>query len=239
MFGRFTSEARTVVIQAQEHARRLGHSYIGCEHFLLAAASAGEPASAVLREHGVTPQAVETEIVRIIGLGQAAGLLGSLDREALAAIGIDLEVVRARIEAAFGPRALTRVPSACQRDRGCQRRPMAGMMRHRRRRSRPATAPSADPAPAGHIPFTPRAKKSLEHSLREAKMRHDNYIGVEHLTLAPGRYERWGRAAHPVGARHIPGDPACRHLRPLPAGQLIPRGDPLNPLPERSVPTSA
>jgi ATP-dependent Clp protease ATP-binding subunit ClpA len=183
MFERFTGQARTVVIQAQEHARRLGHGYIGCEHLLLAAASTGEPASAVLREHGVTPQAVETEIVRLIGLGRAASPPGSLDREALAAIGIDLEVVRARIEAAFGPGALTRVPSASQRRRGCRRRPMA-RLRHRRRRARQATDPSAGPAPAGHIPFTPRAKKSLEHSLREAKMRHDNYIGVEHLTLA-------------------------------------------------------
>ena len=184
MFERFTGQARTVVIQAQDHARRLGHNYIGCEHLLLAAASTAEPASAVLREHGVTPQAVETEIVRLLGPGQAAGLLGSMDRDALAAIGIDLDVVRARIEAAFGPGALTRVPSASQRGRGCRRRPITGLLRHRRRRARQATAPPADPAPAGHIPFTPRAKKSLEHSLREAKMRHDNYIGVEHLTLA-------------------------------------------------------
>jgi len=183
MFERFTGEARAVVIQAQEHARRLGHGYIGCEHLLLAAASTGEPASAVLRKHGVTPQAVETQIVRLIGLGQAASLPGSLDREALAAIGIDLEVVRARIEAAFGPGALTRVPPASQRRGGCRRRPMARLLRHPRRRARPA-APSAGPAPAGHIPFTPRAKKSLEHALREAKMRHDNCIGVEHLTLA-------------------------------------------------------
>ena len=40
------------------------------------------------------------------------------------------------------------------------------------------------PAPGGHIPFTPRAKKTLELSLREAKALHDNYIGVQHLTLA-------------------------------------------------------
>jgi ATP-dependent Clp protease ATP-binding subunit ClpA len=40
------------------------------------------------------------------------------------------------------------------------------------------------PAPDGHIPFTPRAKKSLELSLREAKALHDDYIGVQHLTLA-------------------------------------------------------
>ncbi|HEY6276714.1 MAG TPA: Clp protease N-terminal domain-containing protein [Streptosporangiaceae bacterium] len=39
-------------------------------------------------------------------------------------------------------------------------------------------------APRGHIPFTPRAKKSLELSLREAKALQDNYIGVQHLTLA-------------------------------------------------------
>ena len=39
-------------------------------------------------------------------------------------------------------------------------------------------------APSGHIPFTPRAKKSLELSLREAVARHDGYIGAEHLTLA-------------------------------------------------------
>ena len=37
---------------------------------------------------------------------------------------------------------------------------------------------------SGHIPFTPRTKKSLEFSLREAKALHDNYIGVQHHTLA-------------------------------------------------------
>jgi ATP-dependent Clp protease ATP-binding subunit ClpA len=35
MFERFTPDARTVVVHAQEHARRLGHRYIGCEHLLL------------------------------------------------------------------------------------------------------------------------------------------------------------------------------------------------------------
>ena len=68
MFERFTGEARAAVAQAQEHARRLGHRYIGCEHLLLAAASTAEPASAALREHGVTPERVETEIVRLVGL---------------------------------------------------------------------------------------------------------------------------------------------------------------------------
>jgi hypothetical protein len=84
-------------------------------------------------------------------------------------------------------------------------------MRRRRRRARrnvklavsPAQMPfygpaqtSVDPPPSGqvpvftgpsqrggHIPFTPRAKKSLALSLREAQALHDNYIGVQHVTL--------------------------------------------------------
>jgi ATP-dependent Clp protease ATP-binding subunit ClpA len=38
-------------------------------------------------------------------------------------------------------------------------------------------------APSGHIPFTPRAKKVLELSLREAKQLGHNYIGTEHILL--------------------------------------------------------
>jgi hypothetical protein len=38
-------------------------------------------------------------------------------------------------------------------------------------------------APGGHIPFTPRAKKVLELSLREALQLSHNYIGTEHILL--------------------------------------------------------
>src|SRR6059036_3235701 len=38
-------------------------------------------------------------------------------------------------------------------------------------------------APTGHIPFTPRAKKVLEMSLREALQLGHNYIGTEHILL--------------------------------------------------------
>jgi hypothetical protein len=38
-------------------------------------------------------------------------------------------------------------------------------------------------APTGHIPFTPRAKKVLELSLREAMSLGHNYIGTEHILL--------------------------------------------------------
>jgi ATP-dependent Clp protease ATP-binding subunit ClpC len=37
--------------------------------------------------------------------------------------------------------------------------------------------------PTGHIPFTPRAKKTLELSLRESRQLGDSHIGTEHLLL--------------------------------------------------------
>jgi hypothetical protein len=207
MFERFTGDARTVVVHAQHHARRLGHRYIGCEHLLLAVASAGQPASDVLREHGVTPEHVEEEIVRRVGLGAGAGLFADLDRDALASIGIDLDAVRARIEASFGADALSRAGQAVhRRPRPSRRSPRRAVppglvsrwsrRRQARRHLRPAPDGAIPPAPpatglyqapgppvAGHIPFTPGAKKSLENALREAVARRDGYIGVEHLAV--------------------------------------------------------
>jgi Clp amino terminal domain, pathogenicity island component len=197
MFERFTDTARHVMVQAQADARELGHGYIGCEHLLLAAAGTDEPAGAVLRDQGVTPERIKAEILRTSGPGQTAGPLGGLDRQALAFIGIDLDVVRARIEAAFGPDALTRaLPVARQRRRPAWGKgPLAGLTRRRRRRRARRSAPlpagpfrqrpaSAGLVPGGHILFTPRAKKTLTLSLRESEALHDNYIGVQHLTLA-------------------------------------------------------
>lgn len=190
MLERFTGGARAAVVQAQEQARRLGHRYIGCEHLLLAAASAAAPAASALREHGVTPNAVEAAIVRLIGRGETDDLFSALDREALATIGIDLMAVRDRIEATFGPGALTRVaPAACLGNRPAWlRSPIPRLLRRRRRcragshqRSTPGQRPADQ---AGHLPFTPRAKKSLENARREAAARHDSYVGIEHLTLA-------------------------------------------------------
>jgi ATP-dependent Clp protease ATP-binding subunit ClpA len=207
MFERFTDGARHIVVQAQHNARRLGHDYIGTEHLLLAVAAASEPASAVLRERGVTPERIEAEMLRVGGRGYPAPAdpLGGLDREALAAIGIDLDVVRARLEAAFGPDALTRAvlahkraAVACQRSRrpAWGKGPVARLMHVRRtRRARRGVtsvlAPhdrgprfAGPPSRGGHIPFTPRAKKTLELSLRESLSLKDNHVGVQHLALA-------------------------------------------------------
>ena len=208
MLERFTDGARHVLVQAQKDARRFGHDYIGCEHLLLAATESGEPAAAVLRDQGITPERVEAEILRTIGRGSSgsadparpADPLHGLDREALASIGIDLDVVRARLEAAFGPDALDRAVLAHRRAAQARRPgrrpawrkgPVAELVRRRRARratlpgpARAVTRPLPGPTASGHIPFTPRAKKSLELSLREAKALHDDYIGVQHLILA-------------------------------------------------------
>jgi hypothetical protein len=183
MFERFTDGARAMVVQAQEHARRLGHCYIGCEHLLLAVASADEAASIVLREQGLTPERIEAEVIRLVGPGRAGSLFSTLDREALAFIGIDLDVVRARIEAVFGPGALTRAAPAARHPRrpAWHKGPVARVLRRRRRH---AAVPAACGHLTGHIPFAPRAKKSLERSLHEAKALHNGYVGVEHLALA-------------------------------------------------------
>jgi ATP-dependent Clp protease ATP-binding subunit ClpC len=113
MFERFTDRARRVVVEAQEEARLLRHSYIGTEHLLLG----------LLREGG----------------GVAAEALQRLD--------ISLDVVRVRVGEVLGESALAPDPSG------------------------------------GHIPFTPRVKKVLELSLREAIKIGDSYIGTEHILL--------------------------------------------------------
>jgi ATP-dependent Clp protease ATP-binding subunit ClpA len=57
-------------------------------------------------------------------------------------------------------------------------------------------------APAGHVPFTPRGKKVLELSLREALQLGHNYIGSEHILLGIVR-EGEGIAAQVLQAQGV------------------------------------
>lgn len=98
-----------------------------------------------------------------------------LDADALATLGIDLDAVRERVERTFGAGALSR--------RRCRR----GLM------------------PSGALPFTPRAKKALELSLREAIAMGDDHIGSEHLLLGLAR-EGDGVAASILRSRGIDRD---------------------------------
>ena len=65
-------------------------------------------------------------------------------------------------------------------------------------------------APEGHIPFTPRSKKTLELALREALALGHNYIGTEHILLGLVR-EADGVGAQIIGA-YAP-DPVATRVR--------------------------
>jgi len=92
MFERFTRSARDVVVQARAEARE--HGVVDAQHLLIGVAAAPGDASRVLARHGATPEALRA-VVRP-------------DADALASIGIDLDEVRRRVEATFGPGALER-----------------------------------------------------------------------------------------------------------------------------------
>jgi len=177
MFERFTDRARHVVVLAQDESRALGHGYVGTEHLLLALLRVEDGVAArVLADAGVSGADVRADVLDIVGLGPAVGaadLLGPADADALRAIGIDVDSIRERIEASFGPGALELADRSRRRRRVQLRRP--------RRRGASCSGPRLPFG--GHVPFTPRSKKVLELSLREAIHLRHNYIGTEHLLL--------------------------------------------------------
>jgi ATP-dependent Clp protease ATP-binding subunit ClpA len=156
MFERFTEDARAVVVAAQLQARTMRHDSIGTEHLLLA--MLGQPVSAsgrLLAGHGLTLEQASAAVLAFRGgHGPDGSGADDLDAEALRAIGIDLDAVRASVEASFGEGALAG-PGARPGRRG----------------------------PGGHIPFTPRAKKALELGLREAIRLRQKEIRDLHLLL--------------------------------------------------------
>lgn len=96
MFERFSRGARAAVVAAQGEARALGHERIGPEDLLLGVAVTPGRAADVLASHGFGADALR------------AATRPPIDPDALASIGIDLEEIRRRAEASFGPGALER-----------------------------------------------------------------------------------------------------------------------------------
>ena len=184
----FSPALRETVVQAHRQARQLGHDFIGGEHLLLALAGSWTPAGAALREQGVTPDQVRAQILRLLpGASRAARdpRGAAIDAEALAAIGIDLDAVRARVERAFGPGALS-LPVRCSR------RPAWRRILTRRPGYRPSRRHHV--VPGGHLPFTTRAKQMLECAQREARAQQATTAGADHLALAVIATDRGGMA---------------------------------------------
>lgn len=99
MFERFTKEARAAVAAAQQVARDTGSRTVDSRHVLVALAEGPGPARAALAEVGAEPDQVARRVRSEL---RTAGL----DPRALATLGIDLDAVRDRVEATFGPGAL-------------------------------------------------------------------------------------------------------------------------------------
>jgi len=103
MFERFTGQARTVVVHAQEIAREQHSATIGTEHLLLALFAVPEGlAATILARLQVTRSQIQADLVHG----------GPFDADALAMLGIDLDEVRRQADEAFGPGALERTRAA-------------------------------------------------------------------------------------------------------------------------------
>jgi ATP-dependent Clp protease ATP-binding subunit ClpC len=174
-----------VVVLAQEEAKMLNHNYIGTEHILLGLIHEGEGVAAkALESLGISLDAVREQVQDIIGQGQqqptghipftprAKKVLELSLREALQLghnyIGTE-HILLGLIHEGEGvaAKALESLDISLEAVRG-QVEDIIGQ---------------GQQAPSGHIPFTPRAKKVLELSLREALQLGHNYIGTEHILL--------------------------------------------------------
>ncbi|GAA0407089.1 Clp protease [Acrocarpospora corrugata] len=152
MFERFTPEARQAVNHAMAEARRLAHQHTGTEHLLLALLADPDSGTAqALRgiDHAQAAAAIEAAVRRPCH-GE------ELDADLLSTLGIDLDAVREKIEASFGPGSLDRAPFRTRRGALISGR---------------------------HLTWTPKAKKALELSLREALALKSKEINTIHLLL--------------------------------------------------------
>ncbi|MBJ8347907.1 Clp protease N-terminal domain-containing protein [Antrihabitans sp. YC2-6] len=155
MFEKFSRPARVAVVIAQEEARQLDSPQIGVEHVLLGVLYQPDaPLRALLRDVGLTLDDARAHL----RTQRAAEPFGEEDAEALKSIGIDLDAIRASLEASFGENALDREAPG-------EKRGWFGRVG------------------SGHIPFTREAKKTLELALREALLHKDSRIGSEHVLL--------------------------------------------------------
>ncbi|HSZ42946.1 MAG TPA: Clp protease N-terminal domain-containing protein [Trebonia sp.] len=165
---RLAPGVRAIQWGAFDHAIRLGHASIGSEHVLLALAGADHPAAAVLRAHGVTPERVEEQVTRRAG----GGMFTDLDRTALAAVGIDVDAVCARMTESFGPEALSRAGRASVRDH------RSAWWNPRRQYVGPGAQRNGV-----FLPSRPGVIQCLHHAHVAEQSRHDSQISVGHFAL--------------------------------------------------------
>jgi ATP-dependent Clp protease ATP-binding subunit ClpA len=103
--------AERYLVAGAEEARRLSHNYVGTEHILsVLARDSDGAATRLLAQLGITAEAVERALACWLEGGSS---VAKIDPHALAALGIDFEAVRKRLEQTFGPGSLERTRSGC------------------------------------------------------------------------------------------------------------------------------
>jgi ATP-dependent Clp protease ATP-binding subunit ClpA len=109
MYEAMSDEARHALGVAEAEAAAVGARAVAPEHLLLGLLQADGAAGELLREGGVTREAVLASTVTRNGNGAA-----EFDPSALATLGIDLDAVLQRVEETFGPGALERTKAGRQ-----------------------------------------------------------------------------------------------------------------------------
>jgi ATP-dependent Clp protease ATP-binding subunit ClpA len=101
--------AEPYLFAGAEEARRLEHDFVGTEHLLLVLIrNLDGGATSILDRLGVAPDDVEKALAPCV-----AACAPRIDADALAALGIDFDAVRERVEETFGPGALERTRTGC------------------------------------------------------------------------------------------------------------------------------
>lgn len=150
MFERFTDDLRSIVVDARELAIELDSPSVTAGHLLYCCAEGQEAtAGKPLHDCGITSASIRHLLPRGDRLPA-----GEADPEALRAIGIDYEEVRAAVEETFGSGALDTAPD---------RRVLSARSRRPR--------------------FTPEAKQSLVLAVQVARELHHDHLSPGHLLL--------------------------------------------------------
>jgi ATP-dependent Clp protease ATP-binding subunit ClpA len=187
MFERFTDRARRVVVLAQEEARMLNHNYIGTEHILLGLIHEGEGVAAkALESLGISLDAVREQVQEIIGQGQQAPS-GHIPFTPRAKKVLELSL-REALQLGHNYIGTEHILlGLIHEGQGIAARALTSMgisLDVMRQAIEDIIGRGVQPVVSGHIPFTPRAKKVLELSLRESLQLGSDYIGTEHILLA-------------------------------------------------------
>ncbi|MBV8965464.1 MAG: NDP-hexose 4-ketoreductase, partial [Mycobacteriaceae bacterium] len=177
MFERFTDRARRVVVLAQEEARMLNHNYIGTEHILLGLIHEGEGVAAKsLESLGISLEGVRSQVEEIIGQGQQAPS-GHIPFTPRAKKVLELSL-REALQLGHNYIGTEHILlGLIHEGEGVAAKSLEslGISLEGVRSQVEEIIGQGQQAPSGHIPFTPRAKKVLELSLREALQLGHNY----------------------------------------------------------------